>query len=159
MRGEVSLRNEKTSVFWTARRFIWSFIEKGLNLKCDWKMLKTMDTAVVYLKTSRTELVYRRGAISQSWLGSQQCRNLHYFHAHLRLAPRKCFFTLQPSRTFNSSEDYARLGLPTKASRAEIKSAYFSLAKKLHPDNGGDARQFNEVISCFQSSFDGISSF
>ena len=121
-------------------------------------MLKTMDTAVVYLKTSRTELVHRRAAILQSWegfgLGSQQCRNLHYFHAPLRLASRNCFFTFQPSRSFNSSEDYARLGLPTKASRAEIKSAYFSLAKKLHPDNGGDARRFNEVISWFKSSFD-----
>ena len=31
------------------------------------------------------------------------------------------------------------------ATRSEIKSAYFSLAKKLHPDNGGDAKQFNEV--------------
>ena len=114
--------------------------------------VKMVDTAVVYLKISRTELSHGRAAILQSGqkLGSQQYTILHYFCAPVTIAKRKsCPNTFQLSRSFNSSADYARLGLPTMASRAEIKSAYFSLAKKLHPDNGGDPKQFNEVICWF----------
>merc|ERR1719370_375976 len=112
-----------------------------------------VETAVLYLKTSRTEFTHGRAAILQSGLklGSQQCTNLHYFCAPLTIASRKsCPNTFQLSRSFNSSADYARLGLPTMASRAEIKSAYFSLAKKLHPDNGGDPKQFNEVTEAYK---------
>ena len=106
-----------------------------------------VDTAVVYLKISRIEFSHGRPLILQSGqkLGSQQYTNLHYFRAKRKSCPN----TFQLSRSFNSSADYARLGLPTMASRAEIKSAYFSLAKKLHPDNGGDPKQFNEVICWF----------
>ena len=39
--------------------------------------------------------------------------------------------------TFSRS-DYALLGLPPTASKAEVKAAYFSLAKKLHPDSPGN---------------------
>lgn len=110
------------------------------------------NTVVVYLRTSRAEPIHGRAAILQSWqrLGSQQCTNLHNFCAPLTIGSRKCCNTVQPSRSFNSAADYARLGLPAMASRAEIKSAYFSLAKKLHPDNGGDARQFNEVTEAYK---------
>ena len=145
-------------MFPTARRVVWPFIEERLKLKYDWKMLRMVESAkmvnntvVVYLRTSRAEPIHGRAAILQSWqrLGSQQCTNLHNFCAPLTIGSRKCCNTVQPSRSFNSAADYARLGLPAMASRAEIKSAYFSLAKKLHPDNGGDASQFNEVICWF----------
>jgi len=115
--------------------------------------VKLVDTAVVYLRTSLAEPIHGRAAFLQSWqrLGSQQqCTNLHCFRAPLMIPSRKWCSTFQPSRSFNSSADYARLGLPTMASRAEIKSAYFSLAKKLHPDNGGDAGRFNEVTEAYK---------
>ena len=109
--------------------------------------VKMVDTVGVYLKVSRAELMHGRVGFLQSGqeVGHQQSRILHYFRSPAAIATRKRPNTFQPSRSFNSSADYARLGLPPMASRAEIKSAYFSLAKKLHPDNGGDARQFNEV--------------
>ena len=37
---------------------------------------------------------------------------------------------------------YMQLGLSTKASKQEIKSAYRLLAKKYHPDTGGDNEKF-----------------
>ena len=122
----------------------------------DEKMLRTMDsvkmldTALVYLKTSQAEFTHGRAAILQPGqrLCSQQCTNLHYFHEHVTIASTKCPKTFQSRRSFHSSGDHARLGLPTTANKAEIKSAYFSLAKNLHPDHGGDARQFGEVRGC-----------
>ena len=110
--------------------------------------VKMVDTVGVYLKISRAELMHGRAGFLQSGheLGSHQSRNLHYFRPPATIATRKHSNTFQPSRSFNSSGDHARLGLPTTANKAEIKSAYFSLVKKLHPDNGGDAEQFNEVI-------------
>jgi len=114
--------------------------------------VKMVDTVGVYLKISRAELMHGRAGFLQSGheLGSHQSRNLHYFRPPATIATRKHSNTFQPSRSFNSRADYARLGLPPMASRAEIKSAYFSLAKKLHPDNGGDARQFNEVTEAYK---------
>ena len=128
-----------------------------MKFKYDGKMLRTMDsvkmvyTALLYLKTSRAEFKLGRAAILQSGqkLCSQQYSNLHHFRAHVTIASRKCPRTFQPRRSFHSSGDHARLGLPTTANKAEIKSAYFSLVKKLHPDIGGDARQFNEVVCWF----------
>ena len=126
----------------------------------DEKMLRTMDsvkmldTALVYLKTSQAEFTHGRAAILQPGgqkLCSQQCTNLHYFREHVTIASRKCPKTFQSSRSFHSSGDHARLGLPATANKAEIKSAYISLVKKLHPDRGGDVRQFREVICCFKS--------
>ena len=37
---------------------------------------------------------------------------------------------------------YKQLGLKKNATRMEIKSAYRLLAKKYHPDTGGDNEQF-----------------
>jgi len=144
----------------TASRIIWPFDEERLKLKCDGKMLRMMDSvkmvdsAVLYLRTSRADQICDGAAILQSRqkIASQQCMNLHYFRTPLRIVSRECCNTFQliSSRSFNSSADYAKLGLPTMASRAEIKSAYFSLVKKLHPDNGGDAEQFNEVTEAYK---------
>jgi len=58
-----------------------------------------------------------------------------------------CFF---PTKSFSSKADRAKLGLPENASKSEVKSAYFSLAKKLHPDNGGDAQRFNEITEAYK---------
>merc|ERR1719234_1515906 len=115
--------------------------------------VRMMDTVAVYLKVSRAEMIPHGRAVFLQTVqkyGHQQCANLHYFRTPLTITMRKHPNTFQPSRSFNSSADYARLGLPPKASRAEIKSAYFSLAKKLHPDNGGDAGHFNEVTEAYK---------
>merc|ERR1719341_1994911 len=114
--------------------------------------VKMVDTVGVYLKISQAELIHGRTGFLQSGqeLGHQKSRSRHYFRSPATIAARKHPNTFQPSRSFNSSADFARLGLPPMASRAEIKSAYFSLAKKLHPDNGGDARQFNEVTEAYK---------
>jgi len=80
----------------------------------------------------------------------QQQRNLHHFSLSILNYPRPNPVSLLHIRGFNSRRDYAKLGLPEKASKAEVKSAYFSLAKKLHPDNGGNAKEFNEITEAYK---------
>jgi len=81
----------------------------------------------------------------------QQQGNLHHFSfSSILNYPRPNPVSLLHVRGFNSSMDFAKLGLPDKASKAEVKSAYFSLAKKLHPDNGGNAKEFNEITEAYK---------
>ena len=42
----------------------------------------------------------------------------------------------------NLKNYYQELGLEKNASKIEIKSAYRSLAKKYHPDTGGNKEKF-----------------
>merc|ERR1719234_853249 len=80
----------------------------------------------------------------------QQQRNLHHFSSPVQIFPRPNPVNLLHIRGFTSRADYAKLGLPQNASKAEVKSAYFSLAKKLHPDNGGTAKEFNEITEAYK---------
>jgi len=81
----------------------------------------------------------------------QQQRNLHHLALSSILNHKRPFpVSLLHARGFHSSTDYAKLGLPDNASKAEVKSAYFSLAKKLHPDNGGNAKEFNEITEAYK---------
>lgn len=61
-----------------------------------------------------------------------------------------CRVALSTSSTLHSSSDYARLGLPPTATKEEVKAAYFTLAKRLHPDNGGDSEQFNQLNEAYR---------
>ena len=42
------------------------------------------------------------------------------------------------------------LGLPPNATRQQIKRRYRSLAKKHHPDRGGDQRQMQRIIAAYE---------
>ena len=39
------------------------------------------------------------------------------------------------------------LGLPRSATRAEVLTAFRNLAKTAHPDAGGDAASFRELVA------------
>jgi preprotein translocase subunit Sec63 len=44
----------------------------------------------------------------------------------------------------------AVLGLPPNASRQQIKRRYRALAKRHHPDRGGDQRQMQRIIAAYE---------
>ncbi|WP_122090823.1 J domain-containing protein [Halalkalicoccus subterraneus] len=52
--------------------------------------------------------------------------------------------TDEPTRTA-----FAVLGLPTDASRAEVRAAYRRKVKRVHPDHGGDSESFNRVKTAY----------
>ena len=125
------------------------------HVKGEKRMLRRMDSArmldnaFIYLRSPRIDLMYDRAFLEPGGAPFYPYHRVN-FNILLRVpsfiaTPRNHKHNLQLYRSFNSSADYAKLGLSPTASRAEIKSAYFSLVKKLHPDSGGDAKQFNEV--------------
>jgi hypothetical protein len=44
----------------------------------------------------------------------------------------------------------AALGLPPNATRQQIKRRYRELAKRYHPDRGGDQRQMQRIIAAYE---------
>lgn len=42
------------------------------------------------------------------------------------------------------------LGLPSNATPQQIKRRYRTLAKRYHPDKGGDQRQMQRIIAAYQ---------
>ena len=44
----------------------------------------------------------------------------------------------------------AVLGLPSDATRQQIKRRYRELAKKYHPDRGGDQKEMRRIIAAYQ---------
>jgi DnaJ-class molecular chaperone len=44
---------------------------------------------------------------------------------------------------------YKLLGVDKKATKSEIKKAFFKLARKKHPDKGGDAKEFTEINAAY----------
>jgi hypothetical protein len=47
------------------------------------------------------------------------------------------------------AEAFATLGVPADASVAEVKAAYRSRVKEVHPDHGGDPRTFRELREAY----------
>lgn len=52
-------------------------------------------------------------------------------------------------------DPYVTLGVSRSATPEEIKSAYRSLAKKHHPDQGGDEEKFKEISAAYERIKDG----
>jgi DnaJ-class molecular chaperone len=50
-----------------------------------------------------------------------------------------------------SSEDYKKLGLNVGASEEEVKKAFKNLAKKCHPDKGGNEEKFKEINEAYSN--------
>jgi curved DNA-binding protein CbpA len=42
------------------------------------------------------------------------------------------------------------LGLPSNATRQQIKRRYRALAKQYHPDRGGDQQQMQRIIAAYE---------
>ena len=52
----------------------------------------------------------------------------------------------------------AVLGLPPDATQQQIKRRYRELAKKYHPDRGGDQKEMRRIIAAYQLLMKGSSS-
>jgi DnaJ family protein A protein 2 len=52
-------------------------------------------------------------------------------------------------REVDTTALYEVLGVPKTATKAEIKKAYFQLARKHHPDKGGDADTFKKMSAAW----------
>src|SRR5215471_14402365 len=56
-----------------------------------------------------------------------------------------------PARTIlERQQALAVLGLPPNATRQQIKRRYRSLAKRYHPDRGGDQQQMRRIIAAYE---------
>ncbi|GCF10988.1 J domain-containing protein [Dictyobacter arantiisoli] len=57
-----------------------------------------------------------------------------------------------PARTFMQRQQaLAVLGLPSNATPDQIKRRYRKLAKRYHPDCGGDPQQMQRIIAAYES--------
>lgn len=70
----------------------------------------------------------------------------------LRLGAQTLFGTLtSPVRPIlERQQALAVLGLPPNATRQQIKQRYRKLAKKHHPDRGGDQREMRRIIAAYE---------
>ena len=53
-------------------------------------------------------------------------------------------------RRFTDVNYYAALGVTSHASKSEIKAAYRVLARKTHPDAGGDPERFAQIAEAWE---------
>ena len=70
----------------------------------------------------------------------------------LRLGAQTLWGTLaSPVRPlFERQQALAVLGLPPNATRQQIKRRYRTLAKRYHPDRGGDQQQMRRIIAAYE---------
>jgi DnaJ-domain-containing protein 1 len=70
----------------------------------------------------------------------------------LRLGVRTFWHsTANPARPLlQRQQALAVLGLPLNATSQQIKRRYRALAKRYHPDRGGDQRQMQRIIAAYE---------
>ncbi len=49
------------------------------------------------------------------------------------------------------ASDYKLLGISPGAGKEEIRKAFYALAKKNHPDAGGDAKKFHQLMAAYEN--------
>ncbi|KAH7328326.1 chaperone DnaJ [Stachybotrys elegans] len=112
----------------------------------------------------------RAALVQSSWSGRQpmrkclnKCARLHTasFQAHVsgqgraRRAPRRSSSprSFHTTRSLSQKDPYQALGVSKSASAAEIKKAYYGLAKKFHPDTNKDPTakdKFADIQSAYE---------
>lgn len=77
-------------------------------------------------------------------------------HRHYRTSVLAGARLLSNSANAHSSSDYySLLGVPRSASQAEIKKAFYQLAKQHHPDTaGGDPKRFADISAAYDTLSD-----
>jgi preprotein translocase subunit Sec63 len=70
----------------------------------------------------------------------------------LRLSARAFWqSTINPARPFvERQQALAVLGLPSNATPQQIKRRYRALAKRFHPDCGGDPQKMQQIIAAYE---------
>ncbi|HEU5226586.1 MAG TPA: J domain-containing protein [Ktedonobacteraceae bacterium] len=70
----------------------------------------------------------------------------------LRLGVRSFWHSgANPARTLlERQQALSVLGLPANATAQQIKRRYRTLAKRYHPDRGGDQRQMQRIIAAYE---------
>ncbi len=59
--------------------------------------------------------------------------------------------SINPARPFvERQQALAVLGLPSNATPEQIKRRYRALAKRFHPDCGGDPRRMQQIIAAYE---------
>ncbi len=58
-------------------------------------------------------------------------------------------FQVSPRRAGNPKADFTLLGVEATASRAEIRRAFLVKAKTAHPDHGGNADAFRDLMEAY----------
>ena len=66
------------------------------------------------------------------------------------------WFTLDPPDEREQPDDVpeclAALGLPASATRRQVKSHFRKLSRQRHPDHGGDADSFRELVKNYEQA-------
>lgn len=101
----------------------------------------------------RQQQSHRRKLHSQQW--HHRPRLSSYTRTnHDRIQPRRCFHASPTSLA--TKDPYKSLGVASSASAAEIKKAYYGLAKKYHPDTNKDPKA-KERFADAQSAYEILS--
>ena len=122
-------------VFIPMRPTFTKLLRRGLNRSCKPKLLGRSITA-----TATAWPRFNRGGLALP---------LSYHAGH--------FFHTTPSRFESKRDCYDVLGVSRSASAAEIKKAYYKLAKKMHPDLNKDDEKAADNFAELQDAYETLS--